>query len=47
MTKSIYDKLRTLDAPTLAAISNFIQHLKTKPKSVDESDGQKAARAAS
>jgi len=47
MTKSIFDKLRTLDAPTLAAISNFIQHLKTKPDSIDERDSQVAARAAS
>ncbi|ABS17287.1 helix-turn-helix transcriptional regulator (plasmid) [Brucella anthropi] len=47
MTKSIYDKLRTLDALTLAAISNFIQHLKTKPDSIDGSGSQDAARAAS
>ncbi|MFK0642927.1 helix-turn-helix transcriptional regulator [Ochrobactrum sp. BD22] len=47
MTKSIFDKLRTLDAPTLAAISNFIQHLKTKPETIDDSDCQLAARAAS
>lgn len=47
MTKSIFDKLRMLDAPTLAAISNFIQHLKTKPDSIDESGNQDAAFAAS
>lgn len=47
LKKSIMDKLHELDEPTLVAIVNFIQHLKTKKDNFDSGNNKDAAQAAS